>query len=55
MIEEKDLDHQSLVDRILQMKKDPEYPGVIWQKTEKSLSCAPVDAAGVICDNIRVI
>ena len=50
VIEEKDLDHQSLVDRILQMKKDPE---ILRDMAEKSLLCAPVDAAGVICDNIR--
>lgn len=50
VIEEKDLNHQSLVDRILQMKKDPE---ILRDMAEKSLLCAPVDAAGVICDNIR--
>ena len=32
------------------MKKDPE---ILQDMAEKSLLCAPVDAAGVICDNIR--
>lgn len=50
VIEEKDLDHKALAERILQMKNDPE---ILRDMAVKSLLCAPKDAAGVICDNIR--
>ena len=50
VIEEKDLDHKTLAERILQMKNDPE---ILRDMAAKSLLCAPKDAAGVICDNIR--
>lgn len=50
VIEEKDLDQQKLVAQIQQLKNDP---AILEDMEAKSLLCAPKDAAGVICDNIR--
>ena len=50
VIEEKNLNHEVLVDRIAQMKKEPE---ILKDMAAKSLLCAPKNAAGVICDNVR--
>lgn len=50
VIEEKDLDNKMLASEIMQMKNDP---AILRDMANRSLSCAPKDAAGVICDNIR--
>lgn len=49
VIEEKDLDHEKLIAKILQLKEDP---AILQDMEAKSLQCAPKDAAGMICDNI---
>lgn len=49
IIEEKDLDNDQLVNEILNLKNNRE---VLKRMAEKSLSCAPFDAAGIICDSI---
>ena len=49
VIEEKDLDHEKLIAKILQLKEDP---AILQDMEAKSLQCAPKDASGMICDNI---
>ena len=49
VIEEKDLHEKTLVSEILKLKNDPE---VLKDMAEKSAACAPVRAAGIICDRI---
>ena len=49
IVEEKDLDNDHLSDEILKLKNNPE---AMKKMAEGSLSCAPFDAAKIICDNI---
>lgn len=49
IIEEKDLNNDELIGEILKLKNDP---ATLKQMAEKSYSCAPLDATGIICDSI---
>ncbi len=49
IIEEKDLNNEELIGEILKLKNDP---ATLKQMAEKSYSCAPFDATGIICDSI---
>ncbi|MDO4544598.1 MAG: undecaprenyldiphospho-muramoylpentapeptide beta-N-acetylglucosaminyltransferase [Bacillota bacterium] len=49
VIEEKNLENEKLVSTILSLKNNPE---ILKDMSKKSLQCAPVDAAGIICDAI---
>jgi UDP-N-acetylglucosamine--N-acetylmuramyl-(pentapeptide) pyrophosphoryl-undecaprenol N-acetylglucosamine transferase len=50
VIEEKDLDNDKLIARIISLQKDPE---ALEDMAQKSHKCAPMDAVGIICDNIE--
>lgn len=49
VIEEKDLGEKTLTEDILRLKNNPE---VLRDMAQKSAGCAPVRAAGIICDSI---
>ena len=49
VIEEEKLENGSLVSEILKLKNNPE---ILKDMAAKSEKCAPVDAAGIICDTI---
>lgn len=49
IIEEKNLDNDKLVSTILNLKNNPK---ILKDMSAKSLSCAPMEATKIICDNI---
>lgn len=51
IIEEKDLDDETLVAQILKLKNDPE---LVKEMGRKSKECAPMDAADIVCNNLDV-